>query len=238
MKRRDFIAGAAALSMTSYAGRIGAAQEGSRANSQPSPKEALDRLVEGNRKYAEGKKLVFQLNEGRLAELEKGQRPFATIIGCSDSRVPVELVFDQDPGSLFVIRLAGNVIDPDVQGSLEYAAVHLATPLIVVMGHEKCGAVTAALAAQQQQAKELTGVRQLLEKVQPAIQDIDRDLPIDKQVALGVEANMRWSMKQIIEHADHRDAVKSGSVMVAGAVYELATGRVRFLKSQSSTERN
>ena len=106
------------------------------------------------------------------------------------------------------------------------------------MGHEKCGAVTAALAAQQEQAKELTGVRQLLKRVQPAIQDIDRNLPIDKQVALGVEANVRWSMKQIIEHNDHRDAVKSGSVMVAGAVYELATGRVRFLKSQSSTERN
>ena len=238
MRRRDFIAGAAALSMTSYAGRFCTAQEGSRASSQPSPKEALDRLVEGNRKYAEGKKLVFQLNEGRLAELEKGQHPFATIIGCSDSRVPVELVFDQDPGSLFVIRLAGNVIDPDVQGSLEYAAVHLATPLIVVMGHEKCGAVTAALAAQQEQAKEPAGVRQLLKKVQPAIKDIDRNLPMDKQVALGVEANVRWSMKQIIEHTDHRDAVKSGSVMVAGAVYELATGRVRFLKSQSSTERN
>jgi carbonic anhydrase len=180
---------------------------------------------------------VFQLNEGRLAELEKGQHPFATIIGCSDSRVPIELVFDQDPGSLFVIRLAGNVIDPDVQGSLEYAAVHLATPLVVVMGHEKCGAVTAALAAQQEQAKEPAGVRQLLKKVQPAIKDIDRDLPMDKQVALGVEANVRWSMKQVTEHPDHRDAVKSGRVMVAGAVYELATGRVRFLKSQSSTER-
>ena len=153
MKRRDFIASAAALSVTSYAGRFCTAQESGQADSQPSPEEALNRLVEGNRKYASGKKLVFQLNQGRLTQLEKGQHPFATLIGCSDSRVPIELVFDQDPGSLFVIRLAGNVIDPDVQGSLEYAAVHLATPLIVVMGHEKCGAVTAALAAQQEQAK-------------------------------------------------------------------------------------
>ena len=121
MRRRDFIAGAAALSVTSYAGRFCTAQDSGQADSQPSPKEALARLIEGNRQYASGKKLVFQLNEGRLAELEKDQRPFATIIGCSDSRVPIELVFDQDPGSLFVIRLAGNVIDPDVQGSLEYA---------------------------------------------------------------------------------------------------------------------
>ena len=80
-----------------------------------------------------------------LAQLEKGQQPFATILGCSDSRVPIELVFDQGLGELFVVRLAGNVVDPDVQGSLEYAVDHLGTRLIVVMGHQNCGAVTAAM---------------------------------------------------------------------------------------------
>ena len=228
MKRRDFAMGTAAFGLAATVQPCSFGQDGESQWEQPSPEEAIRRLIKGNQNYASGKRLVFQLHQGRLAELDNGQHPFATIIGCSDSRVPVELVFDQDPGSLFVIRLAGNVIDSDVLGSLEYAAVHLATPLIVVMGHEKCGAVTAALAAQQRE-KELAGVRQLLQKVEPAIQGIRRDLPFEEQVALGVEANVRWSMKQIAEHPDHREAVESGRVRVAGAVYELTTGKVRFL---------
>ncbi|MGI9473995.1 MAG: carbonic anhydrase [Rubripirellula sp.] len=235
MKRRHFVTlSAAALVVNHVQPETPASaspQPGSdgRDAKQPTPQQALSDLAEGNRRYASGKLLEFQLNEGRLQEQQQGQSPFATIIGCSDSRVPIELIFDQDPGDLFVIRLAGNVIDPDVVGSLEYAAVHLKTPLIVVMGHEGCGAVTAALAAKSQQEKELFGVRQLLAKILPAIRNIDQTLPLEKQVELGVEANVRWGMKRIREHPDHRKAIQNGNVVVAGAVYELASGRVRFL---------
>ena len=128
--------------------------------------ESLDRLKSGNARFMTGRsqfeavtaKMVLE----RVRELSAGQKPFATIIGCSDSRVPIEFVFDQGLGELFVIRLAGNVIDPDVQGLVEYASWHLGTRLVVVMGHESCGAVTAALMSPEDRLKEAKGGQMLL----------------------------------------------------------------------------
>src|SRR5215470_7062197 len=117
---------------------------------RPSADEALKRLVEGNKRFLCGKARAAAFRRETLADLAKGQRPYATILGCSDSRVPPEWVFDTGLGELFVIRVAGNILSPEVAGSLQYAGSYLETPLFVVLGHEGCGAITAALATKDE----------------------------------------------------------------------------------------
>src|SRR6187401_755058 len=128
---------------------------------QPTADEVLARLVAGNTRFVRGEARFPTLQKEVLAELAKGQRPYATIIGCSDSRVPPELVFDAGFGELFIVRIAGNVISSEVMGTLQYAGVHLRTPLFVVLGHEGCGAVSAALAARTR-SSELVRIKLLL----------------------------------------------------------------------------
>src|SRR4249920_1478015 len=125
--------------------------------------EALARLKDGNARFANGEARFPTVKKDVLAALAKGQHPFVTILGCSDSRVPPELVFDAGFGELFVVRLAGNVLSPEVAGTLQYAGVHLRTPLFVVLGHEGCGAVQAALAAKFQGARTHSRIEVLLE---------------------------------------------------------------------------
>src|ERR1700746_651979 len=107
--------------------------------------QGLQKLMEGNQRFMQGEAHFPTVCKETLADLAKGQKPFATILGCSDSRVPPELIFDANFGELFIVRVAGNVISPEVMGSLQYAGAHLHTPLFVVLGHEGCGAVNAAL---------------------------------------------------------------------------------------------
>lgn len=190
---------------------------------------ALARLIEGNERFVKGKTKWVPVTPAELAKLEEGQYPFATVLGCSDSRVPVELIFDQGLGDLFIIRLAGHIVDSHVQGSLEYAFLHLRTKLIVILGHENCGAVTAAMAAKEQQDKEPDGIRCVLEHIEPIFADIDKDLPQAEKVHLAVEANVRLSIRNILAFPGHRDAHQRGEFDVVGAVYDLHTGKVRFL---------
>src|SRR5690349_17285300 len=116
---------------------------------QYTAREALAKLVAGNQRFVSGKARFPAIRRDILKKLAKGQRPYATVLGCSDSRVPVELLFDAGFGELFVVRVAGNVISPEVMGSLQFAGVVLRTPLFVVLGHEGCGAVQAALDARR-----------------------------------------------------------------------------------------
>jgi carbonic anhydrase len=118
-----------------------------------SPQEALQRLIEGNARFVRREPIHGKVSEEAFANLRESQRPFAAILGCSDSRVPPELVFDQGFGDFFVIRLAGNVMEPSVFGSIQYAHLHLGTSLLVVLGHEGCGAVKAALATKFKKVK-------------------------------------------------------------------------------------
>jgi carbonic anhydrase len=164
-----------------------------------------------------------------LADLAKGQRPYATIIGCSDSRVPPELVFDAGFGELFIVRVAGNVISPEVMGTLQYAAVHLHTQLFVVLGHEGCGAVQAALASLTKGTRERKRIALLLEKIVPGLTEVDRALPAEALLNAAVEANVRWAMRQLLETPEGRARMAEGVVQLVGAVYELTTGRVRLL---------
>src|SRR6185295_16645104 len=135
--------------------------------------EALGRLKDGNERFANGKTRHAHESADWRKHLVGGQKPFATILGCSDSRVPIELVFDQGLGDLFVIRVAGNVVAPDVVGSLAYAIEHLQTPLVIVLGHQNCGAVTAAIEAMANpDMREIPSIRNLLNLIEPGLRGL------------------------------------------------------------------
>ena len=196
--------------------------------SAPTADQALARLIAGNERFMRGEARFPTVQKEILAELAKGQRPYATIIGCSDSRVPPELVFDAGFGELFIVRIAGNVISPEIMGTLQYAAVHLHTPLFVVLGHEGCGAVQAAL-AQRQGAMERSRITRLLDIIVPGLPEMDAGQTTEERMAAAVEANVRWSMRQLFETPEGQARMAEGVVKLVGAVYELTTGRVRFL---------
>jgi carbonic anhydrase len=194
------------------------------------PKEALNRLVEGNTRFVSGKAKHPRQDAATRKHLTSGQQPFATVLSCSDSRVPPELVFDQGIGDLFVVRVAGNIGGEDDLGSVEYAVEHLNTSLVVVMGHEMCGAVTAALAPDSVRKREADGIQQMLAHVLPSLVGIDRSLPPAEQVHRGVEANVRASVEHLRNTQELREKIASGKLNVVGAVYELETGKVRVLQ--------
>jgi carbonic anhydrase len=192
--------------------------------------QALARLVAGNERFVRGKARFPTVGKQVLAELAKGQRPYATIIGCSDSRVPPELVFDARFGELFIVRVAGNVISPEVMGTLQYAGVYLRTPLFVVLGHEGCGAVQAALARKLHGARERRRIAALLGCILPALRGLPRARSRRTLLKAAVEANVRWSMRQVLETPEAKARAAEGTTRLVGAIYELKTGRVRFLR--------
>jgi carbonic anhydrase len=204
-------------------------------NGRPTAEEVLARLIAGNARFVRGEARFPTVQKEVLAELAKGQRPCATIVGCSDSRVPPELVFDAGFGELFIIRIAGNVISPEVMGTIQYAAVHLRTPLFVVLGHEGCGAVQAAVAVKDQGTSERARIALLLDRILPGLPNHDAALSGDEQLAAAVEANVRWSMRQLLETPEGKARMAEGIVKLVGAVYDLQTGRVRFLPEGTAT---
>jgi len=191
--------------------------------------EALARLVEGNARFVRGEARFPTVQKEVLAELAKGQQPYATILGCSDSRVPPELVFDAGFGELFIIRLAGNVLSPEVGGTMQYAGIHLKTPLFVVVGHEGCGAVQAALQVKFHGARERSRIEELLQNILPALDGIDPELPAEARLRAAVEANVRWTLRRIRASPEAQAREAEGIMKVVGAVAELSTGVVRFL---------
>jgi carbonic anhydrase len=191
--------------------------------------EALARLIEGNDRFVRGKARFPTVQKEILAELAKGQQPYATVLGCSDSRVPPELVFDAGFGELFIVRVAGNVISAEIMGTLQYAGVHLHTPLFVVMGHRGCGAVGAALEAKERGKSHPDRIALLLENIYPALENLDLKLQPEALFDAAVEANVRWSMRQVLETPEAKARLAAGTFKLVGAVYDLETGRVRFL---------
>jgi len=191
--------------------------------------QALARLKAGNRRFLRGRARFPTVQKEVLAELAKEQRPYATIVGCSDSRVPPELLFDAHFGELFIVRVAGNVISPEVMGSLQYAAVHLHTPLFMVLGHARCGAVQAALAKKFEAKRERSRVELLLGRIVPGLEGLDPKLSGEARLAAAVEANVQWSMRQLRETPEGRARMAEGIVKLVGAVYDIETGKVRFL---------
>ena len=193
--------------------------------------DALARLIAGNERFLGGDSRSAGLKRETLADLAKGQRPIATILGCSDSRVPPEAIFDAGLGELFVIRVAGNVLSPEVAGSLQYAGSHLHTPLFVVLGHEGCGAVSAALATKHAGAQHRSRIQILVDSIIPALPDSDPKVSPEDRLTRAVEANVRWTVDQIVNSPEGKTRVAEGRMRIAGAVYEIETGCVRFLSS-------
>lgn len=196
-----------------------------------SPEEAIRALKLGNARFfgGEARQPEMGANERRAQIL--GQTPFAIILGCSDSRVPTEVVYDQALGSLFVVRVAGNIVEPATAGTVEYGVVHLKSHLIVVMGHEGCGAVAAALLPDEQRAKEPENVQLLLDHIRPAVKEVPelRDRKARTREA-GIN-NVRLQVHQLKQNPTVARAIKEGKVQVVGAYYEIASGAVDFLES-------
>jgi carbonic anhydrase len=191
--------------------------------------EALLRLKAGNERFVRG--ALIHPHEGAdwRRQLAAGVRPLATILGCSDSAAPPEIIFDQGLGDLFVIRVAGNVISADTLGSIQFAAVHLGTRLFVVLGHEDCGVVRAALEERAGKLPQPGQIETLMHLIRPALQAVDAAADFPTQLRAATEANVRWAMARIAEMPLARKAVKTRRVSIVGALHELQSGKVRFL---------
>lgn len=195
---------------------------------QNAAEEGLQKLIAGNDRFMKGQANFPTVCKEALAELAREQKPFATILGCSDSRVPPELIFDANFGELFIVRVAGNVVSPEVMGSLQYAGAHLRTPLFVVLGHAGCGAVKAALEYKKTGVEDRSRIQILVNNILPGLSESGAQLSEVEKLASAIEANVRWSIKQLLETPEGQNAMKTGAKLV-GAVYDIATGRVRFL---------
>ena len=191
---------------------------------------ALKRLKEGNARFVNGQAHFPTLQKEILASLAKKQQPFATILGCSDSRVPPELVFDCGFGELFVVRVAGNVLGRSILGTIQYAAAHLHTQLFVVLGHEGCGAVKAALATKLEGARHKSRIEVLLKNIVPSLKGLDATQSAETLLPAAVEANVRHTVRMLLETPEAKVRAATSDMKLVGAVYELESGRVRFLE--------
>lgn len=188
--------------------------------------EALERLLAGNLRFvAERSRDVHESRSWRKT-LTGGQHPFAAVLSCADSRVPVELVFDQGFGDLFVIRVAGNVYAPDTAGSVLYAVHHLETKLLFVMGHEACGAVTAALDFDPSHSEEPRMIRSVLGLLAPAVKNVPPSTPPEHRLFEAIKENVRLTIRKLREDPEIRHAEEHGGLEIVGGVYEISTGKV------------
>ncbi|KAA9129830.1 carbonic anhydrase [Marinihelvus fidelis] len=198
---------------------------------------ALEKLKQGNRRFVDGQPRVSDLaSEGRRLETASGQSPFAVILGCSDSRVPAEIVFDQGLGDLFVIRVAGNVVAPSQVGSVEFAVEMFGTALVVVLGHTLCGAIDATLEQLgRDSAMRSPNLAAIVDRVRPGIEPVLASRPALHGKALAaaaVRANVHASVNGLVAGSEVlTDAVNSGRVAIVGAEYDLETGCVEFFES-------
>jgi carbonic anhydrase len=194
-----------------------------------SPEEALESLKKGNARFYSGTPhRVFSDVNGRRAQII-AQTPFAVVLGCADSRVPVELIFDQGPGDIFSIRLAGSVAEASSIGSVQYAVQHLKVHLIVVLGHEGCGAVAAAMSPPEIREKEPLHVRFLLDSIVPAVEGLPTIRDPKARMREAVIRNI-WRQKSVLESDPTiAAAIADGQVQVVGAFYEIGSGAVDFL---------
>ena len=195
---------------------------------QIAAEQGLQKLIAGNQRFMQGHAKFPTVCKETLADLAREQKPFATILGCSDSRVPPELIFDANFDELFIVRVAGNVISPEVMGSLQYAGAHLLTPLFVVLGHAGCGAVKAALEYKLNGVQLRSRIQILVNNILPGLPEFDVQSSQEEKLASAIEANVRWSMHQLLETPEGQNGLKMG-VKLVGAVYDITTGQVRFL---------
>jgi carbonic anhydrase len=188
--------------------------------------EALAMLKAGNARFVSGTAWADPFN-AHTAELAAGQNPFAIVLGCSDSRVPIEIVFDQTPGSLFVVRVAGNLLNSEGLGSIELAVEHLKSKLILVLGHENCGAVALALQCERDGISQPGFMQEIINAIAPAVRATrdDEGSWYDNAIARNIELNVEAVKARSTIIAD---AVEHGEVQVIGGIYSVRTGSVSF----------
>ncbi|MHC5734890.1 carbonic anhydrase [Nostoc sp.] len=232
MERRDFLK----LGMTGAFGMMLSASdllwrvEQAKAAEIPStsaeslnPDAALQKLIEGNQRFVNHHPQYPDQSELRLHEVAQAQHPFATILSCADSRVPAEIVFDQGIGDIFDVRIAGNIATHEAIGSIEYAVVLLGSPLLMVMGHERCGAVTAAV-----KKESLPGdISTFVKAIKPALKRV-KDQPGDA-VENAVVANVQYQIERLQRSQLLTEQVRSGKLKIVGGRYDLDTGRVNII---------
>jgi carbonic anhydrase len=194
------------------------------------PNQVLERLLKGNERFVEGVAVhPHQDEETRVKTAHEGQKPLVSILSCSDSRVPPEVIFDVGVGDLFVIRVAGNIADRSEIASLEYGAGHLGTPLLMVIGHTKCGAVTAVVRGD----KVGGNIVSLIDNIKPAVQSTRtqyKDASEDELIFNSVKANVWQSVEDILKYSrEIRSLVKEGKIKVIGALYDIETGKITSL---------
>lgn len=192
--------------------------------------KALQLLREGNSRFSSGKLIEKDFPKER-AELTAGQHPYAIILSCSDSRVPPELIFDESLGKLFIVRVAGNVVDSVTLGSIEYAAEHLHTKLLLILGHESCGAAKAAL-----EGGELTpNISQIIKRIQPAVNKAE-EAKIEKSHELNfvIEENVKNQIAASLKNSKVlHELVEKNELQIVGAVYNLKSGAVKLLSQKN-----
>lgn len=188
-----------------------------------SPDAALQKLLAGNQRFVRHQPQYPDQTASRLKEVAQVQHPFATVLSCADSRVPAEIVFDQGIGDIFDVRIAGNIATPEAIGSIEYAVALLDTPLLMVLGHERCGAVTAAV-----QNEPLPGeIGTFVEAILPAVKRVQKQPgdPVDNVVA----ANVVYQIEQLQRSPLLAERVRLGKLQIVGGRYDLDTGTVTLL---------
>jgi carbonic anhydrase len=184
------------------------------------PNDALNELLKGNKRFASQKTQGRNRNVFRLREVAKGQNPFAAILGCADSRVPSEIIFDQGLGDLFVVRVAGNIATPEEIGSLEFGTLVLGAKVLMVLGHERCGAVKAAIENKPVPGKIAT----ILDQIQPAVISTSKNSP-DRLAAVTI-ANVKLQMATLKASPVIADLINAKKLKIVGAIYDLDTGLI------------
>jgi carbonic anhydrase len=231
MERRDFLklGATGAVGLTATASSLlwqvqqAHAAEASSEPSAISPNAALKKLMQGNQRFVQNQPQYPDQSKARLLEVAQSQHPFATILSCADSRVPAEIIFDQGIGNIFDVRIAGNIATSEALGSIEYAVVLLNTPLLMVLGHERCGAVTAAV-----KNEALPGeIGSFVKAILPAVDRV-KGKPGDA-VDNAVTANVRYQIEQLQRSSLLTERLKSGQLKIVGGRYDLDTGTVTMI---------
>ncbi len=196
------------------------------------PQEAIRALKTGNSRFFSGTARRPELSAAERRAQILAQTPFAVILSCSDSRVPTEIVFDQGLGNLFITRVAGNVVETGTLGSIEYGIEHLKTHVVVVLGHEGCGAVKAALLSPEERSRETESIQALLNSIVPAISKLPKIRDEKAKLREAVIANVRLQVQNLKKAKLVRQAIASGKIAVIGAFYEITSGAVDFFETE------
>ncbi|MEH2439280.1 carbonic anhydrase [Nostoc sp.] len=232
MERRDFlklgITGAFGMAVTTsdFLWQVKQAKAAEISSTSPeslTPDAALQKLMEGNQRFIQHHPQYPDQSALRLKEVAQAQHPFATILSCADSRVPAEIVFDQGIGDIFDVRIAGNIATHEAIGSIEYAVVLLGSPLLMVMGHERCGAVTAAV----QKESLLGDISTFVKAIKPALKKV-KDQPGDA-VENAVVANVKYQIERLQKSKLLTEQVRSGKLKIVGGRYDLDTGEISII---------